>query len=110
MRILDLAYILALGAGLGLGTAHWAVAGRPAIGRVEVGVLHQQPRVLRAVPADLADRRPALRRHHLLEPSGVVAIGGIDLGLQRLVLVVLSLMISRKMTVSIRRLLIFFIR
>lgn len=37
MRILDLAYILALGAGLGLGTAHWALAGRPAIGRVEVG-------------------------------------------------------------------------
>ena len=37
MRILDLAYILALGGGLGLGTAHWAVAGRPAIGRVEVG-------------------------------------------------------------------------
>ncbi|WP_293806858.1 DUF1214 domain-containing protein [uncultured Bosea sp.] len=37
MRILDLAYILALGAGVGLGTAHWAVAGRPAIGRVEVG-------------------------------------------------------------------------
>ena len=37
MRILDLAYILALGAGIGLGTAHWAVAGRPAIGRVEVG-------------------------------------------------------------------------
>jgi len=37
VRILDLAYILALGAGLGLGTAHWALAGRPAIGRVEVG-------------------------------------------------------------------------
>uniref|UniRef100_A0A9E7ZKV0 DUF1214 domain-containing protein n=1 Tax=Bosea sp. NBC_00436 TaxID=2969620 RepID=A0A9E7ZKV0_9HYPH len=37
MRILDLAYILALGGGLGLGTAHWAVAGRPAIGRAEVG-------------------------------------------------------------------------
>ena len=37
MRILDLAYILALGAGLGLGSAHWAVAGRSAVGRVEVG-------------------------------------------------------------------------
>lgn len=37
MRIFDLAYILALGAGLGLGSAHWAIAGRPVIGKVEVG-------------------------------------------------------------------------
>jgi len=37
VRIFDLAYILALGAGLGLGSAHWAVAGRPVIGKVEVG-------------------------------------------------------------------------
>lgn len=44
MRILDLAYILALGAGLGLGSAHWAVAGRPAIGRVEVGAWTAWPR------------------------------------------------------------------
>ncbi len=36
MRILDLAYILGLGAGLGLVSAHWAVAGRPAVGKVEV--------------------------------------------------------------------------
>ena len=37
MRIFDLAYILALGAGLGLSSAHWAIAGRPVIGKVEVG-------------------------------------------------------------------------
>lgn len=37
MRILDLAYILGLGAGLGLVSAHWAVAGRPVVGKVEVG-------------------------------------------------------------------------
>ncbi|SIQ04944.1 MULTISPECIES: DUF1214 domain-containing protein [unclassified Bosea (in: a-proteobacteria)] len=37
MRILDLAYILGLGAGLGLASAHWAVSARPAIGKVEVG-------------------------------------------------------------------------
>ena len=37
MRILDLAYILGLGAGLGLVSAHWAVAGRPLVGKVEVG-------------------------------------------------------------------------
>ncbi|MGX5732675.1 DUF1214 domain-containing protein [Bosea thiooxidans] len=37
MRIFDLAYILALGAGLGLGSAHWAIAGRPVLGKVEVG-------------------------------------------------------------------------
>ncbi|CAH1653997.1 conserved hypothetical protein [Hyphomicrobiales bacterium] len=44
MRIFDLAYILALGAGLGLGTAHWAVAGRPALGKVEVGAWEAWPR------------------------------------------------------------------
>jgi hypothetical protein len=44
VRILDLAYILALGAGIGLGSAHWAVAGRPAIGRVEVGAWSARPR------------------------------------------------------------------
>jgi hypothetical protein len=37
VRILDLAYILGLGAGLGLVSAHWAVSARPVIGRVEVG-------------------------------------------------------------------------
>ncbi|MEZ2405194.1 DUF1214 domain-containing protein [Bosea sp. RCC_152_1] len=37
MRILDLATILGLGAGLGLVSAHWAVAGRPVVGKVEVG-------------------------------------------------------------------------
>jgi len=37
VRILDLAYILGLGAGLGLVSAHWAVAGRPVVGKVEVG-------------------------------------------------------------------------
>jgi hypothetical protein len=44
VRILDLAYILALGAGLGLGTAHWAVAGRPALGKIEVGAWAAWPR------------------------------------------------------------------
>jgi hypothetical protein len=44
VRILDLAYILALGAGLGLGSAHWAVAGRPALGKVEVGAWMAWPR------------------------------------------------------------------
>lgn len=44
MRILDLAYILALGAALGLGSAHWAVASRPALGKVEVGPWMAWPR------------------------------------------------------------------
>jgi hypothetical protein len=44
VRILDLAYILALGAGIGLGSAHWAVAGRPVIGNVEVGAWTAWPR------------------------------------------------------------------
>jgi len=44
VRILDLAYILALGAGLGLGSAHWAVAGRPVLGKVEVGPWAAWPR------------------------------------------------------------------
>ena len=37
MRIVELAYVLALGAGLGLGSAQWAVSARPAIGKVEAG-------------------------------------------------------------------------
>lgn len=43
MRILDLAYILGLGAGLGLMSAHWAVSARPAIGKVEVGAWSAWP-------------------------------------------------------------------
>ena len=37
MRVLTLAYILALGGGLGLASAHYAVAGRPLIGKVALG-------------------------------------------------------------------------
>lgn len=37
MRILDLAYVLALGAGLGLASAHYAIADRSPFGRVQVG-------------------------------------------------------------------------
>lgn len=37
MRVLDLAFVIAIGAGLGLASAQFAVAERPRIGRVEIG-------------------------------------------------------------------------
>ena len=45
MRVLDLAYVIAIGAGLGLASAQFAVAGRPWVGRVEIG----EPSVVIAV-------------------------------------------------------------
>lgn len=44
MRPLDLAYVIALGAGLGLASAHWAVAGRPVVGMVRIGAWDAWPR------------------------------------------------------------------
>jgi len=44
LRVLDLAYVIALGAGLGLASAHMAVAGRPALGRVAIGPWETWPR------------------------------------------------------------------
>ena len=44
MRALDLAYVIALGAGLGLGSAHLAVAGRPLLGMVRIGPWDAWPR------------------------------------------------------------------
>lgn len=44
MRALDLAYVITLGAGLGLASAHWAVAGRPAVGMVRIGAWDTWPR------------------------------------------------------------------
>lgn len=37
MRVLELAYVIALGSGLGLASAHYAVSARPWIGKVEIG-------------------------------------------------------------------------
>ncbi len=37
MRVLSLAYVIALGAGLGLASAHYAVAHRPIVGKVRIG-------------------------------------------------------------------------
>ncbi|KFC73403.1 Hypothetical protein precursor [Bosea sp. LC85] len=44
MRILTLSYIIALGAGLGLASAHLAVAERPPLGRLQVGSWTAWPR------------------------------------------------------------------
>ncbi len=44
MRVLDLAYVLALGAGLGLASAQMSVAGRPALGKVRIGAWDAWPR------------------------------------------------------------------
>lgn len=44
MRALDLAYVIALGAGLGLASAQFAVAGRPLVGKVEIGAWAAWPR------------------------------------------------------------------
>lgn len=37
MRVAHLSYVVLLGAGLGLASAHLAVAGRPVVGRVQIG-------------------------------------------------------------------------
>ena len=44
MRVVHLAYVIALGAGLGLASAHLAVAGRPLLGLVEIGPWQAWPR------------------------------------------------------------------
>lgn len=44
MRVFHLAYLIALGAGLGLTSAHYAVAGRPLLGMVEIGAWKTWPR------------------------------------------------------------------
>lgn len=44
MRVLTLAYVLALGATLGFASAHHAVAGRPLFGKVEIGAWTSWPR------------------------------------------------------------------
>lgn len=43
MRVLDLAYVILLGAGLGLASAHLAIAGRPPVGMVEIGAWRAWP-------------------------------------------------------------------
>jgi hypothetical protein len=43
MRLLELGYVLTLGAGLGLGSAHWAVAERPVLGKVTIGPWQSWP-------------------------------------------------------------------
>jgi hypothetical protein len=43
VRVLELAYVIALGAGLGLASAHLAIAGRPAMGMVEIGAWRAWP-------------------------------------------------------------------
>lgn len=44
MRVLYLIYVLLLGAGLGLGSAHLAVSGRPLLGQVAIGPWETWPR------------------------------------------------------------------
>lgn len=44
MRVLDLAYVIAIGAGLGLASAQFAAADRPWIGKVEIGPWTAWPR------------------------------------------------------------------
>jgi hypothetical protein len=44
VRVFHLAYLIALGAGLGLTSAHFAVAGRPLLGMVEIGAWKAWPR------------------------------------------------------------------
>ncbi len=44
MRVVHLAYLIALGAGLGLTSAHFAIAGRPLLGKVEIGSWETWPR------------------------------------------------------------------
>lgn len=44
MRALPLAYVIALGAGLGLASAHYAVAERPWFGRAQIGAWTTWPR------------------------------------------------------------------
>ncbi len=44
MRVFHLAYLIALGAGVGLTSAHYAVAGRPLLGMVEIGAWKTWPR------------------------------------------------------------------
>lgn len=43
MRVLSLAYVIALGAGLGLASAHFAVAHRPPVGMVRIGAWETWP-------------------------------------------------------------------
>lgn len=43
MRVLSLAYVIALGAGLGLASAHYAVADRPLVGLVRIGAWETWP-------------------------------------------------------------------
>lgn len=44
VRVFHLAYLIALGAGLGLASVHFAVAGRPLLGMVEIGAWKAWPR------------------------------------------------------------------
>lgn len=44
MRVLDLSYVIAVGAGLGLASAQLAVAGRPLLGMVPIGAWDAWPR------------------------------------------------------------------
>lgn len=57
LRVLDLAFVIAIGAGLGLATAQFAVAGRPWLGRVEIGPWTTWPR------AGGRDADPYMRAH-----------------------------------------------
>lgn len=57
MRVLELAYVIALGAGLGLASAHYAVAGRPWIGRAQIGAWTAWPK------SGARDIDPYMRAH-----------------------------------------------
>jgi hypothetical protein len=57
VKVVDLAYVVLLGAGLGLASAHLAVASRPVVGRVQIGPWDAWPR------AGGRDIDPYLRAH-----------------------------------------------
>jgi hypothetical protein len=57
LRVLDLAYVIAIGAGLGLASAQFAVAGRPWLGKAEIGAWTAWPR------AGGRDADPYMRAH-----------------------------------------------
>lgn len=78
MRVLELAYVIALGAGLGLASAHYAVAGRPWIGRAEIGAWSVWPK------SGARDSDPYMRAYLARGPHLPLGAGeGLDLLAER---------------------------
>lgn len=78
MRLIALGYVIALGAGLGLASAHLAVAGRPLVGKVEIGAWTVWPR------GGARDADPYMRAFLSRGPHLPLAAGeGLDLIAER---------------------------